>query len=229
MFIIFIRATMVFITLLIIMRIMGKRQIGEMQPFELVITLVIADLACIPMTDISIPVLYGIVSILALFILHQVVTLLDQSNIFVKKLISGKPTVVINSNGVDFKELRRNNLDLGDLIEAMRSAGYFSLDDLEYAIFEANGKFSALKKSEDKIGEPSLPLLFVNAGKINSKNVGFCKLSNEFIVDIVNKQGINKLKKVEILTIDANGKVYFQAENEKYKTFHIDLPKDSKW
>jgi len=228
MFIIFIRATIVFVTLLIVMRLMGKRQIGEMQPFELVITLVIADLACIPMADISIPILYGVVSIIALFILHQIVTLLDQSNQFFKRMISGKPTVVINRNGVDFHELRRNNLDLGDLIEAMRSQGYFSLDDVEYAIFEASGKFSGLKKNDNEISEPSLPLLFINEGKINHKNINFGKITFETINDIVKNQS-STIKKVQILTIDSNGKVYFQAINQKYKTFNIKLPEDSKW
>jgi uncharacterized membrane protein YcaP (DUF421 family) len=207
---------------------MGKRQIGEMQPFELVITLVIADLACIPMADISIPILYGVVSILALFVLHQIVTLLDQSSQYFKKMISGKPTVVINRNGVDFHELRRNNLDLGDLIEAMRSAGYFSLDDVEYAIFEASGKFSGLKKNDNEIGEPSLPLLFINEGKLNHKNIKFSNFTIDKITEIVENQD-SSIKKVQVMTIDSNGKVYFQAMNHSYKTFHINLPENSKW
>ena len=142
MIIIFIRSSLTFIILLVVMRLMGKRQIGEMQPFELVITLLIAELACIPMSDISVPLVYGIAAILAVFIFHQVLSLLEQSGHFLKKTISGKPSLVLNKDGVDFEQLRKNNMDVEDLIESMRSAGYFSLDDLDYAIFESNGKLS---------------------------------------------------------------------------------------
>ena len=125
------------------MRLMGKRQIGEMQPFELVITLLIAELACIPMSDISVPLIYGIAAILAVFIIHQALSLLDRSGRILKRVISGKPSIVLNKDGVDFVELRKNNMDVEDLIESMRSAGYFSLDDLDYAIFESNGKLGS--------------------------------------------------------------------------------------
>ncbi len=132
MVIIFIRSLTTFIVLLIVMRLMGKRQIGEMQPFELVITLLIAELACIPMADISVPLVYGIAAILAVFILHQLLSVIEQSGQLAKRIISGKPSLVLNKNGVDFTELRRNNMDVEDLIESMRSAGYYSLDDLDY-------------------------------------------------------------------------------------------------
>ncbi|MFQ7077919.1 MAG: hypothetical protein ACLRSW_08260 [Christensenellaceae bacterium] len=93
---IFIRTIIVFITLLVIMRLMGKRQIGEMQPFELVITLLIAELACIPMADTSIPLLYGIVSILTIYFLHQIVCLLDLQFKPMKAVLSGSPSIVLN-------------------------------------------------------------------------------------------------------------------------------------
>ncbi|MBR1867338.1 MAG: DUF421 domain-containing protein [Clostridia bacterium] len=149
MAIIFIRSLIIFAVLLVLMRLMGKRQIGEMQPFEFVITLLIAELACIPMADISIPLVYGIVAILAVFILHQLFSVLEQKSRAAKKIISGSPSLVIDKNGVNFDELAKNNMDVDDLIEAMRAAGYFSLDELDYAIFESNGKFSAFEKSQD--------------------------------------------------------------------------------
>ena len=107
MFVIFLRAVILYALLLIVMRLMGKRQIGEMQPFEFIITLLIAELACIPMTDISIPLSYGIVSLLAVFILHQVMSLLERLGDKVKFLISGKPSVVITPDGVNELELKK--------------------------------------------------------------------------------------------------------------------------
>ena len=146
MVLVMIRTAIIFAVLLIVMRLMGKRQIGEMQPFELVITLLIAELACIPMADTSIPLLYGIVSVLAIFVLHEIVTLLDLKAKPFKAVLSGKPSVVINKNGIDDFQLKRNNLDVSDLIESLRSAGYFSLDCIDYALYESNGTFSALPK-----------------------------------------------------------------------------------
>ena len=125
MALIFIRTAIIFLTLLIIMRLMGKSQVGEMQPFEFVISLLIAELACIPMADTSIPLLYGIIAIVAIFILHQIVWLLDLWFKPMKSIVCGKPSIVINKNGIDEQQLRQNNLDVSDLIESMRVAGYF--------------------------------------------------------------------------------------------------------
>ena len=167
MALIFIRTVIIFITLLIIMRLMGKSQVGEMQPFEFVISLLIAELACIPMADSSIPLLYGIVAIIAIFVMHQIVVILDLLFKPVKTVICGKPSVVINKNGIDEFQLRKNNLDVSDLIESMRGAGYFSLDDVYYGLYEANGSFSALENPDKS--SSSLSLLLIESGKADKK------------------------------------------------------------
>ena len=229
MIIIFIRTFVIFTVLLIIMRLMGKRQIGEMQPFEFIITLLIAELACIPMADVSVPLVYGIVAILAVFIMHQIFTILEQTSRSVKKVISGKPSLVLNKDGVDFKELKSNNMNVEDLLEAMRSAGYFALDDLDYAIFESNGKLSALEKIEkQRGGENSLPLLVVNEGKIITQNLIKSKLSVGELISAAEKNGA-KLKDIGVMTLDGNGKVYLQCEGKKYTTFNIELKEDAVW
>lgn len=105
---IFFRGLIIFAVLLVIIRLMGKRQIGEMEPFELVITLVISEIACIPMGDRSIPLIYGIVCILTLYVVHQFIVLLMKSS-KMQSLISGKPLLVINKNGID-KELLKNSI-----------------------------------------------------------------------------------------------------------------------
>lgn len=205
---------------------MGKRQIGEMQPIEFVVTLLIAELACIPMSDTSIPLLYGVSAILAVFILHQIMTVLEQTGEFTKFILSGKPSVVINKNGVDFKELRKNNLDVSDLIESMRSIGYFSLDDVEYAIYEANGKLSAVEKQEKST--PSMPILIVKNGKPLSKNLEFVKLNKEELISTFANLG-SKLKNVLVFTLDGNGKYYLQEKNKKYTTGNISLKEGVSW
>ena len=223
MVIIFIRSLTTFIVLLVVMRLMGKRQIGEMQPFELVITLLIAELACIPMADISVPLVYGIAAILAVFILHQLLSVIEQSGHLAKKIISGKPSLVLNKNGVDFTELRRNNMDVEDLIESMRSAGYYSLDDLDYAIFESNGKLSAKEKPDYDKRKTSLPVLIVGEGKVVRKNLSLIGKDEEWLKKVIKSNGAKNNKQVGVMTVDGNGKVYFQKEKDKFKTFNVEL------
>lgn len=229
MVIIFIRSLTTFIVLLIVMRLMGKRQIGEMQPFELVITLLIAELACIPMADISVPLVYGIAAILAVFILHQLLSVIEQTSQTAKRIISGKPSLVLNKNGVDFTELRRNNMDVEDLIESMRSAGYYSLDDLDYAIFESNGKLSAKEKVDYDKRKTSLPVLLIGEGKLIYKNLSIIGRDKPWLEELLRKNGIKRIKGVGVMTVDGNGKVYLQKEKEKYKTFATEIGRNVKW
>ena len=229
MIIIFIRSIVVFATLLIVMRIMGKRQIGEMQPFELVITLLISELACIPMTDVSVPLLYGVVAIVAVFILHQLISILQQTSQIAKRILSGKPSLVLNKNGVDFYELKQNNMDVEDLIESMRSAGFYSLDDLDYAIFESNGKLSTKEKLDYDKKKTALPLLIINDGHVKDKNLAIIKMSQVELDKIIKDNGAKSIKQVGVMTVDGNGKVYFQLQHSKYITFNISLKEGVKW
>ncbi len=227
---IFIRTAIVFFALLLVMRLMGKRQIGEMQPFELVITLLIAELACIPMADTSIPLLYGIVSILTIFLLHQLILLLDLKVKPLKRLIGGKPSLVINKNGIDVSELERNHLDVTDLIESMRSQGYFSLDEVDYALYEANGQFTAMpRENAEKEQKASLPVLIVDDGKYDKHNLQLTKTCEAFFNEVLHSHGIKKLKKVFVLTLDGTGKIYLQLRGEKFCTFRVSLPEGSAW
>ncbi len=223
------RTAIIFVVLLIIMRLMGKRQIGEMQPFELVITLLIAELACIPMADASIPLLYGIISVVTIYVLHEIMTLLDLKLKPLKGLISGKPSLVINKNGIDDYELKRNNLDVSDLIESLRTAGYFSLDCVDYALYESNGQFSALPKEDYESSQTSLPLVIVDNGKFDKKNLARIGITEDFFLQLMQQNGVKSIKKVLVLTADGNGKLYLQRKGEQYKILHADYPGGKTW
>ena len=132
---------------------------------------------------------------MGLFLLHQILTLLEQGGTLIKWVISGKPSVVINKNGVDIKELKKNNLGVNDLIESIRTAGYFSLDELSYAIYEANGSLSAFPDSQTEPSS-SLPILIVAEGKINDKEF---VLNYRFLpTDIINKLKYMKLSQKSV-------------------------------
>ena len=220
MALIFVRTAIIFITLLFIMRLMGKSQVGEMQPFEFVISLLIAELACIPMADSSIPLLYGIIAIIAIFVMHQIVVVLDLLFKPVKTVICGKPSVVINKNGIDEFQLRKNNLDVSDLIESMRGAGYFSLDDVYYGLYEANGSFSALENPEKS--SSSLSLLLIDSGKPEEKNLTACGIDKTQLNEFLKAQNA-KLKEVVVMTVNSDGRVYFQKRGEKYKILNMEV------
>lgn len=224
MALVLIRTTIIFITLLFVMRLMGKSQIGEMQPFEFVITLLIAELACIPMADSSIPLLYGIVAIVAIFILHQIMWILDLWFKPVKDVICGTPSLVINRDGIDVYQLKKNNLNVTDLIESMRAAGYFNIDDVYYGLYESNGSFSALAK-EEKVSN-SLSYTLVDLGKQDKKNVARCGFTKDSFKIFLSEQSA-RLKDVVVMTVNSEGRVYFQKRGEKYKILQIEVKE--KW
>ena len=225
---IFIRTTIIFITLLVIMRLMGKRQIGEMQPYELVITLIIAELACIPMADNSIPLLYGVVAILTVYLLHQIVCVVDLNFLRAKTVLSGSASVVLNKNGIDDTQLKKNNLDVSDLVESLRGEGYFALDAIEYALYESEGTFSALPKKDYENMQSSLPVLVIDEGKFDQKNLRQTQRDKAYFLRILKERGCRDEKRVLIMTVDGDGKVYLQQKGKKYEVFHLDW-KEKLW
>ena len=227
MTIIFFRATVLLVTLIVVMRLMGKRQIGEMQPFEFIITLLIAELACIPMSDVSIPLIYGVVSVLAVFIIHQLLTILSLKSVFIRHAVCGKPSVVINKDGVDMKELKRNNMGVDDLIESLRGTGNYSLDSVYYAIYESNGTLTVLKNEEKE--NKYLPLLLIENGRKENKNFELAHLRQDFLSDIMRNNNISKIKDIDILTLDGSGKVYLQKKNQKFVSFNVSLKESNVW
>lgn len=231
MLIIFLRAIILYAVLLLVMRLMGKRQIGEMQPFEFIITLLIAELACIPMTDVSIPLSYGIVSVLAVFVLHQAMSVIERLGGGVKFAISGKPSVVITPNGVNLEELRKNNMAVGDLVESMRTSGYFRLEDLLYGVYESNGKFSALK-NESAPQCRSIPIILIENGKVEKSNLKKLEMRENELIEALSKNcggQLSSAKDISVLTVDGNGDCYLQLKNSPYETLNIKLKEGVKW
>lgn len=228
MLVTFFRTLIIFSVLLVLMRLMGKRQIGEMQPFEFIVTLIIADLACIPITDVSIPLIYGVVAIVCLFILHQLLSILEHCGNTFKKIISGKPSIVINRDGINIHELKKNNLSIDDLIESMRAAGYFTFDDLSYAIYESNGKLSPLENEEKEPHPSSIPLLVINDGKIVNENLFRLGKTSSQLNEFLKEQN-TETRKVEVMTVDGQGRTYFKNRKQKFKILFFPLGEDIKW
>lgn len=194
---------------------MGKRQIGEMQPFEFVITLAIAELACSPMQDVYIPLTYGIIPILSVFIIHFISTKLSTKFLPVRKLINGKPVIVINGNGIDYKALKNLNMNVNDLLESMRGQNIFSVEQILYGVVETNGKLSILE-NEDATAPTTLPISLIVEGKMLKENVNLAQIEENKILQLIKKY---KLKVTDVILMTAYDKKYFiQPKNQKFIT-----------
>ena len=222
---IIIRSVLIYLIVLLVFRLMGKRQLGQMQPFELVLTLIIADLATIPMAEVSVPVLHGIVPLLTLVILHFVLTLVCKNSQWLSKIISGKPVIIINPKGIDYNAMKQLNLATDDIFAALRECGYFSVSQVQYAIMETNGKVSVMPKAEFSPAtngdlklitkDSFLPIILVSDGKLVKENLALTSLDEKKILNIVSKNLPKKkvsVKDILILSIDKTGESYLQLK-----------------
>jgi Predicted membrane protein len=209
------RTLIIFFFLLIVMRLMGKRQIGELQPFELVITLAVAELACTPMQDISVPIVYGLGPIFLIFVVHYFITLLSTKSIRFRKFLNGKPIIVINQDGIDYASLKKLNMNVNDLLESIRGMEYFSIEQVSFAIVETNGNISVLP-NEAAEAPKSVPLSLIVEGKYIDANLAISNTHRDQINDYLKNKKL-KVKDVILLTSDSN-KLFVQPYHGKYFT-----------
>ena len=212
MIIIFLRAIILFTILLIVMRLMGKRQIGEMEPFELVITLVISELACIPMSDRSIPITYGVVAILSMFVIHQAILLLSK-NSKMQGVISGKPVMVIEKCSINTYALKQLNMQVGDLLQALRSTNHFSLEEVDYGLMETNGQLTVVANKQISEQQQTLPIPLILDGKWSDDDIQRHNFSKQKIESYLKSKGV-KIKNVIVLAIDEHNRVSFQQKGK---------------
>lgn len=226
------RSVIIYLVVLFLYRLMGKRQLGQMQPFELVLTLIIADLATIPMAEVSVPVLHGVVPVLTLVVLHFALSFFSQISSKFAHFLSGKPVIVINPDGIDYKALKNLNMSVDDVFEAIRGCGYFSLEQVQYAIMETNGKMSVLPKSEFapvtvqdmklNVDKSTIPVNLINEGKLNKENLKIAHIDEVKLMEILKQANIKKVKDVLLLTLDKNGSVYLQKFGQKYQVLQVE-------
>jgi len=233
MFNIIIRVLIIYVVVIAVMRLMGKRQIGEMEPFELVITLIIADLATIPMAEQTIPLWYGIIPLLVISIVHFIASILTKKSPFMRDLISGKPVIVVDPNGIVFQELKSLNISCEELLEQLRNLDYFDLTDVNYAIIERTGKLTVIPKTgampatrkDLQLVKPESDVYYciIENGKVlkkNFKELGL--LHNVIMSDILHNMKCN-IKDIVFGSLCAGGDVYIQKRGEVCKNFRINI------
>ncbi len=202
----------VFITLGI--RLMGKRQIGDMQPNELVITLLISEIAAIPLQDSTQPLLFGIIAIFVLIILEIAVSVLSMKNIFIRKLLNGKSIVIIKDGVIDQQAMTDVRMTVVDLVELLRGQNVFDISTVAFAVLEVNGELSVLLKSKEQPAtlkdlrieksEALLPLPVVTDGKILNETLKALNISEDTVYKELKKNNTT-VKKVFLMTMDRDG------------------------
>ena len=213
MLIIFFRTLILYIAVVVSLRIMGKRQLGELQPSELVVAIMISDLASVPMQDIDIPLLTGIIPVITLIMAEVLLSFIALKSKWARKVISGEPSIVIYNGKIIEKELRKLRFNLDDLISELRFNGSADIRDVEVAVVETSGKLSIIQKQNASAGE-NVPFMVISDGSINEEEVKRSGRTISSIKKELEKQGIKSIKKVFIASISDDGSMFVQ-EKEK--------------
>jgi len=223
--IVFARAVILFLIVMIVIRVMGKRQIGELQPYELVLAIMIAELAAVPMENREIPLLHGIIPILTLLLLQVGITFISLKNDKLRGIITGSPSILIENGKIIESELKKLRYNLSDLLEQMRLKNFHNIADVEYAILETSGQLSIIPKSQKRPIIPEdlniptsyegLTLPVIMDGKIKLDNLQKLNLDAVWLNSELNKFGINSTVEVLLASLDTKGELYIQKKSTK--------------
>ncbi len=223
MLITFFRSIILYVIVLIVMRLMGKREIGQLQPFELAISIMIADLATIPMTEIGIPIFNGIIPILGLLFMHLIISIANLKSTKAREIICGKPRILIYRGKIDEKALKKERFTINELQEKLRGNGVVNLGDVEYAILETSGDVTVIQKPDKRTTIPAdfnimpeyegIPYDLIIDGKIMEKNLKAIGKNYVWLDKQVKKFGI-KPEEALIVTIDGKGQIFCQKKEE---------------
>jgi uncharacterized membrane protein YcaP (DUF421 family) len=222
MILIALRTLILYLLVVTALRLMGKREIGQLQPFELVVILMISDLAAIPSENIGIPLLSGIIPILVLLVASLTLAWITLKSEKARHIICGSPSILIERGKIQEKELRNNNYNLTDLLEELRLKNVPNIADVEFAILETNGQLSVFPKPHKRPTIPEdfniatkyegIPLTMISDGKLNSKNLQKSNKDLRWLKNELKKLKINKIEDVLFASLDSSGTLFAQAK-----------------
>lgn len=226
MLVTFFRAIVLYIIVLAVMRLMGKREIGQLQPFELAISITIADLAATPMAETGIPITNGIMPILGLLVMHLIISMINIKSTKARQIICGKPSLLIFRGKIDQKVLKKERFTINELEERLRDNNIFNIGDVEYAILETSGQVTVIPKPnkrpttpEDFNIEPKyegIPYDLVVDGKVEYENLKKIGKDYKWLQKQTEKFGI-KPEQALIVTIDGDNQFFCQAIEKEEK------------
>lgn len=217
-----IRTAILFLILVIALRVMGKRQVGQLQPYELAVTITIADLAVVPMESTSFPLISGIVPIFVLVVLGVILSYVSLKSIKMRGIICGRPSIIIQNGKIVEQELTGLRYDINDLLEQLRIKNVPNVADVEFAILETSGSISVIPKSQKRPLNPEdmniptkyegIPMTLIIDGHVLQENLNRINLNTQWLQGELDKFGINDLKKVLFASLDTNGNLFYQIK-----------------
>lgn len=220
MIITLIRTVIIYIIVVAVYRFMGKRQIGELQPGELVLAIMLSDLATTPISSVNTPLVIGIFPIITLMAIEMLFSILAQKSVKLRRLISGSPSIVIENGKINIKELTSLRFSIDDLFEQLRSSGYMSVAEVAYAILETNGQLSVVPSAENRpvtvkdfnfTSEATLPRNIIKDGELDENNLSAIGRDKNWLKKILKSH--NALQsEVFLLTSDGKDSFYIQKK-----------------
>ena len=219
---IFVRSIILYIIVLIVMRLMGKREIGQLQPFELAIAIMIADLGTIPMADVGIPIFDGIIPILGLLVMHLLISFINLKSMKIRGLICGKPSILVYRGRINEKIMKKERFTINELQERLRASNINDISDVEYAILETNGQVSVIEKPNKRQVTPEdlgimpeykgISYDLVVDGKVMNENLKILGKDYEWLKNVTNK--FNMLPEEALLiTVNGKGEFFYQKKD----------------
>jgi uncharacterized membrane protein YcaP (DUF421 family) len=221
MLILIARTLVLYVLIVTLLRLMGKRQIGQLQPSELVVAILVADLAAVPMQDKDIPLINGAVPILVLMIAEVLASYLTLRSSVARSVISGRPSLLVSGGRVMWSELRDARINLDDLLEQLRIKGYPDISDVECAILETSGQMSVIPKSQRRPVCPAdlgidtsyegLPVTLIVDGKPNRDNLRLVNLDEQWLRSELADKGVHDIGEVILASLNTKGELFYQV------------------
>lgn len=227
MLIVIVRTLILYVLVIIALRLMGKREIGQLQPFELVVILMISELAAVPSENVGVPMLSGIIPILVLLSASLSLAWISLKSEKARNIICGKPSILIDRGKISQEELRKNCYNLTDLLEELRLNNIPNIADVEFAILENNGQLSVIPKAHKRPAVPEdfkmqpqyegLPLTIIMDGKLNKDNLEHQNKDVAWLKRELKKQQIRQIEDVFFANLDSSGNLFIQERQKKPK------------
>lgn len=224
MVIAFTRTIILYVLIIVGVRLMGKRQVGELEPSELVLSLLLADLAAVPMQDFGIPLLTGVIPILTLLSLTMAVSVLTMKSIRVRKLVCGQPSIVVKNGVPDQLQMRKNRFTVDELLEDLRMNGFTDLKQVRYAILETNGQLSVIPYAKYQPAtclqldvtsrDAGLSTVLISDGRLMEENLAACGYENRWLQQQFSRFGVTSCDQVFLMTVDELGAVTLCPKEE---------------
>lgn len=238
MFTLFFRGMFLYAAMILVIRALGKRQLGEYQPYELVMAILLADVISAPMESVSTPMLHGLLPVAAMFVVHGAITVLSMKSDKIRAFVSGKPSVVISKGVIDQQQLDRLCLSLSDLLEGLRGAGFLDPGEVGTAVIEANGTVSAFPKSDQRPpktsemnidpGYEGLPMILVMDGRVQPHNLMQTGKDEIWLRDQLRGQNLS-IPETYLASLDTQGRMTVQRRNGGVQRFQAIHPGKVAW